>query len=327
VLTVLANIKRGDIRMGSIEYGFALLVVLFVACIAGYYKYRTELFEPQPLGFQTPILWWVLDSDTNSRKWWDFGARNSHEDNRGYVQLAQDCAEATQGSSFRIRVLRGREEVANHLAEVPEGYYQLPTAIWRDYVMSQLLATKGGLVVMGDSVLFVGPLAPSLVGVSEAVFGISANEPLSVPGSPVSPSTWMGWAAQAGTPAWTAAASIWDALVRAGPTAWTAAEARRLSMKVAQLQGEKGITHISAVEGSRKLDGSERTFADLLGSQADPADPNLVMAPGTVYVPMDGDRLLRSAEYGWFVRMSPQQILDSTFVWASLVKSCKSKHA
>ena len=88
-----------------------------------------------------------------------------------------------------------------------------------------------------------------------------------------------------------------------------------------------GITHISALEGGRKQDGSERTMTDLLGSQAYPADPNLAFQPGTVYVSMDGDSLVRSAEYGWFVRMSSKQIMESNFVWADLAKQCKSKHA
>jgi hypothetical protein len=313
--------------MADIKYALVLLVLLFVLCIAGFFKYRSEYFVDTPFSLK-PTLWWILDSDTNSRHWWDFGARNSQEVNRGYVQVALDCARATQGGDFKIVVLQGRQEVAKHLSYVPEGYNQLPAAIWREFVKADILANKGGLVVLGDSVLFMGPpMASEIVDVQAAVFGTSANESKAVPGSSRSPSPWMGYAAKPGSPSWVAAADIWKSLVNAGPTAWTAAEARRLNMKVADVQKENGIAHISYIEGSRKQNGSDRTLEDLFDSQAEPADPNLAFLPGTVYVPMDGDALVRSAKFGWFVRMSPKQILESNFVWADLAKKCISKAA
>jgi hypothetical protein len=112
---------------------------------------------------------------------------------------------------------------------------------------------------------------------------------------------------------------MWNKVVRTGPTAWSAAEASRLNLQIASVQKQKGVKFLQGADGGRKIDGYQRTLSDLLSSVGDPA-----LLPGTVYVPMDGDDLVRSAEFGWFVRMSSQQILESKFVWAKLAQNVRS---
>jgi hypothetical protein len=43
-----------------------------------------------------------------------------------------------------------------------------------------------------------------------------------------------------------------------------------------------------------------------------------------IFVSMDGDALVRDYRYGWFARMSRDQIMESHFVWAALAK--KTQH-
>lgn len=271
-----------------------------------------------------PKLWWIADDQTNARKWWDFGARNSRKPNRGYLELALDCVYATQGRDFDVQPLFGREDVMQLVraagGSVPEGVENMPVALWRQWATAALLATRGGLVLVGDSTLCIGPSFGSFTTSSqEAVFGIYPDGPRAVPGSETGPAPWAGWAAKPHSPGWDAAFATLNLLAQAGPTSWSAAEARRTNLYIWDLQSAKGIKFFQEADGGRLEDGHERTIADLLGRSTNPPP----IRPGVVYIPMDGDRLVRSAEYGWFVRMSTKQILDSEFVWAQLAKKVK----
>lgn len=317
---------------------FLLLAFLVVAV----WMHRDLLWRSAPEGFQTvlaspgggvgtlmtlrPTLWWFVDDETNARNWWDFGARNSKLPNRGYLQVALESLMATQSFDFDIHVLLGRESVSDVLrasgAMVPVGIRQLPVALWRQWAVANLLAEKGGLVMVGDSTLCVGPSFGPLVKDAEAaVFGISSDVTRAVPGdSDVPPAPWVGWAARPHTAVWDVAATHWTRLVAAGPTGWSAAEARRMYGEVWEVQKRQGVVHFQAADGGRRNDGIERTLEDLFMKVAVPADPKIVLSPAVVYVPADGDALIRDRRYAWFVRMSKAQILASDFVWADLAK-------
>jgi hypothetical protein len=276
-----------------------------------------------------PTLWWFADDETNSRSWWDFGARNSTQPNRGYLEVALKAAMATQAFDFNIVPLLGREAVSKVIREagekVPARIRQLPAPLWRCWALAALLATKGGLAMVGDSTLCIGPsFGPLTVGVESALFGITSAEPRAIPGAQVAPSQWVGWAARPHTPVWDIAATTWTRLVEAGPTSWSASEARGLQFKIWATQKLKKPILYQVQEGSRRYDGKEITREDLLMKTVKPADPKIDLDPETVYVVMDGDALIRDFRYGWFARMSADQILQSNFVWADLARKHQS---
>ena len=310
-----------------------LVVMIAVAVFVGWQKFvwlNTEGFQTvQTIGSveflsTRPTLWWVVDDDTNGRAWWDFGARNSHAPNRGYLQVAQEALYATQAIDFNIQPLIGRAAVSKAIiagggaspsdAEVR----MLPATLWRQWALANLLSCRGGLVMMGDSTLCVGPsFTPVISNKRCAVFGISADEPRAVPGSEVAPAPWVGWAAGPHTATWDAAADVWNRLVAAGPTSWSAAEARKVAGKVWLLQRETGdIASVQVAEGGRWPTGVERTLEDFLMRTSDDTQ----LHAETVYVPMDGDRVVRDRRYAWFARMSRDQILAADFVWANLAR-------
>jgi hypothetical protein len=300
------------------------ILVLVIAVLVGifYLKPRQEGFQSQ-ISLH-PTLWWFVDDETNARKWWDFGARNSRKPNRGYLEVALEVVKATQWRDFQIVPLLGRAAVSQVLAEAGETVsphiQQLPATIWRQWAMANLLAVKGGLAMMGDSTLCVGPsFATVTTGTQCAVFGITPNESRALPGADVPPAQWVGWSLHPHQPVWDVAATTWNALVAAGPTAWSAAEARRLEEHIWTQQALKSPKRFQAAEGSRKADGTEWTPEDFLGKQ-NPVDPKVVLDPAVLYIPMDGDTLVRSYRYSWFVRMSKAQILESNFYWAMLAK-------
>lgn len=313
------------------DFTKGLVVLLFVAIIAYLYvKYGNQSIV-QPYSFipntLKPTLWWIVDDETNSRHWWDFGARNSHLPNKGYLKVSFECLRQTQERSFSIQPLLGRRAVSDILlssgVRIPEKVESAPISIWRQWAAANLLAVKGGLVMMGDSTLCIGPSFYPIIQNSRAcVFGIYSGEASSLPGSAmVGPSPWVSWASAPGHSGWTYAAEQWNRILNAGPTAWTAADARRDNLLIWSKQKEMGVDLFQEPEGGRNPDGSERTLEDLFGREAEPIDPKTVLLPNTVYIPFDGDALVRSYRYAWFVRMSENQIRESGFVWANLAKN------
>ncbi len=306
-------------------------ILLVLWCIFQYGQYRTEGFQMQDARASVgkPILWWFADDETNARSWWDFGARNSTQPNRGYLEVALDAVRATQGFDFTIRVLLGREAVERVIREageaLPQNLRQFPARMWRQWALCSLLAAKGGLVMAGDSTLCVGPSFASLVRSKEAaVFGTTVDEPLALPGvADVAPAYWVGWAAKPHTPVWDIAATSWHRVVAAGPTSWSAADARNLQEKIWSVQKQKQVARLPLAEGSRKSDGSHITLEDLLMKQT--PDPKVQLDAETVYIVADGDALIRDYRYGWFVRMSRSQILTSEFMWARLAKKYQTR--
>lgn len=268
-----------------------------------------------------PTLWWFCDAEVNARLPRDFGAPNSSAPNRGYLSVALKRVYDTQGADFDIQPLIGRHDVIAALPNADLDAMQLPVAAWRQYVITHLLATHGGLVMDGDSTLCVGPsLYPSVKGAAAAAFGVNPDEPVVSPATAVAPgpSPYVGWSQSAGHPAWVYAAKEWSALVARGPTAWSAAVARRMNLEVFEVQKSKGITILRSPEGGRLANGKVRTLEDYFGRVSAPADPKSALLPGTVYVSYDGDDLARRYEFNWFLKLSPDQIKESDLVWAKL---------
>jgi hypothetical protein len=264
-----------------------------------------------------PVLYWFCDSEINARSAYDFSARNSDDLNRGYLEVALDALRATQSAAFTIKPLRGRDAI---LAEIPNAdpqAKQLPPALFRLWVIANLCAKRGGLAMDGNSTLCVGPsFSTVLKGVDAATFGVDPDEPLNSAVGPAA-SPYVGYASAAGHPGWWATAAILNSVVAAGPTSWSAAVARRIQSQLHEAQQSAGIVCIREADGGRLPNGQARQLEDLLGRVASPPDPNIALAPGVVYVPYDGDALIRRYEFAWFPRLSKQQIQESDLVWAS----------
>ena len=306
---------------------FLTIFLLVLALLLSIYRRKaalppedTDKFVNMPRLFSKPQLYIIFDNENNSRNWWDFGARNSTLPNRGYLQVAFELVKRTQGGDYDIVPLVGRKTVQLLVPDAPDAT-QLPPKLWRAWAIANLCAAKGGLVMDGNSTLCVGPsFAPSVQGHSAAMFGIYPDEPVANPTEAVAPgpAPFVGWAASPGLPAWTVAAERWNALVRRGAQAWSAALARRADLEVAEAQRANGLTILRAPDGSRLANGKLRQLEDYFGRVADPADPKLNLQPGTVFVSYDGDDLARRFEFNWFLRMSPEQIKESDIIWSKL---------
>jgi hypothetical protein len=294
---------------------FSLIGVVVVLSLM---RRRVPLPPPEYTGegfglLGKPTLWWFVDSDTNARHWTDFSARNTRIPNRGYLELALKKLNKTQGDVFTIKPLYGRKETLAVIEGANQRALALPPDLWRSYVIANLCARKGGLVVDGNSTLFISKL-PSLSDLGAAMFGTYPDEPIVSPMTAVAagPAPYVGWAAAKNHHAWTYAAQQYNALVEAGQQAWGAASARRMFLEVWSAQQQLGAAIVRGIDGSRRFNGTKLQLDDIFGKT------RLDLQKETVYVTYDGDDLARRHEFNWFLRMSPKQILESTCAWCLL---------
>lgn len=303
-------------------YTILTVVILFLLVIGlSVYrrKYNTDPFID--LITTKPTLWWFVDSETNARNWWDFGARHSTAPNRGYLQVSLESLHKSQAGDFKIRELIGRPEVMRVLTNPNPMALRLPPALWRQWAISNLLAEKGGLAMDGNSTLTVGPsFNPLVKSVDACCFGIHPEEPVASPTAAIAPgpSPYVAWSRKAGHAAWVVAADRWNTLVARGPQAWSAAVCRRSELAVWDEQKQKGISVIREADGSRLASGKLRTIDDLFGRSSDTNSPHLALLPNNVYVSFDGDQLERRYEFNWILVLSGKEIKASNLLWAKL---------
>jgi hypothetical protein len=272
-----------------------------------------------------PPLWFVIDDyGTNSRKWADFGSRNSRSTNIGFINITKTRCAITQGGYFEVTELLGRAAVAEIIyargGYVPKDHLAVPPKIWRAWARAALLSVAGGLYLDGLS-LCVGPSFQTVIsGKDAAVFGIDHDEKQnSGVGGP-----YAGWAQVPQNRGWVLMATAVAQLIDSGAQSWSAAIARNQLASWHNKHLSPHMQTIGSVEWSRRPDGRVIEIEDILGRSpsAEWSPPN-----GTVYVPLDLENLERSVTYKWFMRMSSEQIMepDSHFIWAGLAKGAGSR--
>jgi len=267
-------------------------------------------------------IYWFVDAETNSRHWWDFGARNSEMPNRGYLQVSLDVLRRTQGRDFDIVPLIGRNAVLALLPKANRKTNRLPPALWRRWVIANLCATYGGLVMDANSTLCLGPsFYPLVKDVNAAMFGTHPDEPRVSTATAIAPgpSPYVGWAALPNNPGWVYAAGQLNDLVNRGPQAWGAAVARRQELAVWEQQATLGTKIIRVADAGRLPDGRPRDLEDLFGRLSDDDNnPKSAILPEAVYMSWDGDQLVRRFEFNWFCALSANDVRNTDTLWTKL---------
>jgi hypothetical protein len=280
----------------------------------------SEGYVSAPSAISTkPILWFVVDDQVNTRKWFDFSSRTSNENNRGYTLLSYKVAQKTQGDDYQVVLLNGREETARMIVSyggyVPENIRSIPVKLWNFYTKVALLANAGGLYVNGDATLFIGPKIKSfLQNKKAALFGSNPDEPITNSSSDgPGPSPFVGYAESSKQLLWLEAESSIKEMLMKGPSSYTAAIASRFDQKINAELREKGVDVIREAE-------YYLNSYDVFGRAPSKPDSSFDFKPSTAYVSFDSDLLERSAQLSWALKLSPEQIEESEFVFSRLVK-------
>lgn len=267
--------------------------------------------ETIKIGETRPAIWlFYNDSDTNSRSWSDFTARSSNVINIPLLNICYETIVKKNGGLYRIEVIGGLQRVAELLGgwEALPNYMRNPKArvnvAEEDWIRVAILAKYGGLW-LSPSVVCLRPFGP-LPNDKIVAFG---QDDVPMYGSGV-PGFRALWAPHGGHPLF----KEWEARARSRLDYQTGGRQVRGDVKTDWVEL---TTYEPAIEVRVKeeLGRDHRTNKRL--------DLEQIFAAGTegripftipssaVYLPIPYDDLLNRRMFGWILRSSEQQIMES----------------
>jgi hypothetical protein len=276
-------------------------------------------------GMEKPVIWLYYDtSDVNSRQWVDFGARSSRALNMPFLNLCYETIVKQNKDNYRIEVIGGLTGVAELLG----GWDQLPPGL-RDpispvndaelnYIRAAILAKYGGL--------WLTPYAIALKGFDKlpedkvVFFGTDLDETYAGPNGTNVPGFRAIWSPKPDHPMW----KEWAAVAYTRIAQKRGGDQIRHDEKwdFVRLSNEyvsSGIIVDPAVEGMRKKDGKRIQLEDLLATGTDGKLP-FDLCDYTTYIPFPWRELRDREIFGWFLRMSEDDILESDLAVSHLFR-------
>uniref|UniRef100_A0A6C0KND7 Uncharacterized protein n=1 Tax=viral metagenome TaxID=1070528 RepID=A0A6C0KND7_9ZZZZ len=301
-----------------------ILGILFiVAFIVGVY-YSDALRKHNPFmdkhllqrGLDKPTIWLYYDtSDVNSRQWLDFGARSSRALNMPFLNLCYESIVKHNHKDYRIEVIGGLTGVAELLG----GWEHLPPGL-RDpispvkeaelnYIRAAILAKYGGL--------WLSPYCVCLKGFGElpanksVFFGTDLDETYAGENGTAVPGLRAIWSPEPNHPMfkeWAAVAYTRVAQKRGGDQ--IRGDPKWDFVRFSTEYVHTGIVVDPHAEGMRKKNGKRLQLEDLLASGTD-GDLPFDVHDYNVYIPFPWPELRDRRIFGWFLRMSESQIMNS----------------
>lgn len=294
----------------------APVIVLFIAISLSYAAqnaHMTTFEDPKLLerGMRTPTLWLYYDNtEVNSRWWSDFGARSSRVLNLPFLNLCYSSIVKAAGARYHIEIISGLADAANRLG----GWENLPYNMRNSklplgpeeltYLRVAFLDQFGGLW-MNPATICVTPL-PELSKKAAVFFGSDPRETYS--GSQL-PNQHVVWSPAPHHPVfqdWRR--NLMERLEKmAGGT--NIRNDKNWDL-VFLTSGRDDVIRYSQAELTRKKTGRKIELEDLLATGAG-GDLTFTVSQDTLFVPIPWPELLERRMFGWFLRMSEQQIMES----------------
>jgi len=262
-------------------------------------------------GLDKPILWvYVNDSDVNSRWWADFGARSSYVLNVPFLNLCYQTMVKNCGD-YRVEVIGGLSDLAVRMG----GWEALPTPLQNpqtvirapelNWIRAAVLAKWGGLWV-NPSVVFLKPIGPLPVERS-VFFGTDTEVSLAGKSGTTVPGLNVVWAPTPDMIMWV----DWERRVRARLERRSGGSEFRHDEK----SDMADAIHVGPAEVrpnaelGRTTAGKRIQLEDILAAGQEGVLPfSLGQA---VFLPVPWQEILERQTFGWFLRLSEEQILNS----------------
>jgi len=316
--------------MSPFERLLLILGILVIIALIYGTLYSKDLLKKNPFldkhllerGMNKPVIWLYYDnSDVNSRSWADFGARGSRALHIPFLNMCYKSIVKHNHELYRIEVIGGLAGAAERLG----GWEQLPPGL-RDpirpvndeemnYLRAAILAKYGGLWLSPYSICLkpFGPLPKE----KSVFFGMDLDESYSGPNGTTLPGFRAIWSPKAHHPMfeeWMAVAYKRVAEKRGGGQ--IRKDEKWDFVRFSEAYVETGIVVDPHAELSRKQDGKRIQLEDLLASGATPFN----VPPHSVYVPFPWTELRDREAFGWFLRMSEEQIMESDLAATHLLR-------
>jgi hypothetical protein len=320
--------------MDQIHSILLVLVLLFIVAATYAFFYSDHLLQINPFtdkkllerGMERPVIWlYYDDSDVNTRQWADFGARSSRALNIPFLNLCYETIVRKNQNEYRIEVIGGLAGAAALLG----GWDQLPPGL-RDpkapvnesemnYLRAAVLAKHGGLWLSPYCVCMRG--FGVLPKDKTVFFGTDLEETFAGPAGTAVPGFRAVWSPRPQHPLfveWAAVTYTRVAQKRGGDQIRGDAKWDFVRFTTEYIQ--TGIEVDPNAECMRKRNGKRIQLEDLLATGT---DGRLPFEVGThqVYIPFPWTELRDREMFGWFLRMSESQIMESDLAVKYLLES------
>jgi len=301
----------------------ATSIVFTVSLIAGY-VYSTMAIEDNPFrdkellkrGLDLPIIWlYYNNADVNSRHWADFGARSSRALNIPFLNLCYDNIVSLNNKEYRVEVIGGLQGVAEKLGleAMPHKMHNLISSVGPqelNWIRAAFLAKFGGLWLEPTSICLqkFGNLPEKVI-----FFGTDFDETFSGAEGTAVPDFRAIWSPKPEHPIfvqWAQAAFQRIENLNGGGQVRGDAKWDWISFAYGQPDVE---VRAQAEAGRKGLNGKRIELDDILAAGQEGNFP-FSISNRAIYVPVPWAELQIRRQFGWFLRMSEEQILESDLI-------------
>lgn len=310
-------------------------IVLATAVIGGWYAVNkiqsNDNMQDRHLlkrGMELPVIWiYVNNSDVNSRNWMDFEARSSRAINLPFLNLCYESCVKANGQEYRVEVIGGLAE----LAVVLGGWEALPLPLRNteavvnepelNWIRAAVLAKKGGLWA-SPALIWLKPMGP-LPKDNVVLFGSDDEVSFVGAAGTSAPSLRVAWSPAPENPIWV----DWEQKARtrlekrAGGSEFRRDEMADAvdAIRMGEARGEAVEVRPTA-ELTRKGAAGRRIQCEDLLASGEVAEIPFQLTSDAVYVPIPWPELKERRAFGWFLRMSEDQIMSSDLAVSHLFR-------
>jgi hypothetical protein len=274
-------------------------------------------------GMGMPVIWIFFDTSIpNARNYSDFGARSSRALNLPFLNLCYESIARQNASQYRIQAISGLEG----LAELLGGWNELPDKLKNPlvtlepcdfaWIRAAVLAKYGGLWI-APATICIRPFEklPEI----PVFFGTDSDESFAgTSGTPV-PNFQVAWSPKPQEPLWVA----WEAMSKKRLNTSGGGDTARGADKWEFLALAARFPNIDvrplAEVGRKGLAGRRIQIEDLLAGGQE-GDLPFEIGPMAIYVPLPWPELKDRRAFGWFLKMSEDQIAESDLVIRDLYR-------
>lgn len=299
-----------------------VLLLLFLVAAVYAFIYNKRLIHENPFldkylverGMDKPVLWLYYDtSDVNSRHWYDFGAHSYRALNMPFLNLCYETIVAQNSSEYRIEVITGLAGVAALLGgtdALPSGLQNLLTTVNEsqlNWIRAAILAKYGGLWLSPYTICLkpFGPLPKDKI----TFYGTDLEETYAGKEGTAIPGFRCIWSPTPVQPLFVE----WEQLTRNRIEHIRGGQQIRRDANwdwVALTSKHPGVEVDFSAELGRKRGGRRIELEDLLATGHDGNLPFQVHSYST-YVPISWPELRDRELFGWFLRLSEDQVMES----------------
>jgi hypothetical protein len=270
------------------------------------------------IGLTKPTLWvYYNDSEVNARYWADFGARSSRALNVPALNLFYETIVQQNGNTYRIEVISGLSDLALRLGgqeSMPPSLQNPLTVVGEaeeDWIRAAVLARYGGLWV-SSSVVCISPFGT--LGNKVVAFG---EDDVPMYSGSKCPGFRALWSPRPAEPMMV----DWEARCRDRLTNQLGGRLRgdAKSDWIELSPHYSTEVHVAAELGRNTRTGKKLELEDILAVGTEGHLPFPIPAT-TVYVVVPAADLRDRRAFGWFLRMSEEQIMSADMVVRYLIE-------